>query len=394
MTDETTDLWLEARQHTARLAYKMREPQNSPFGATIALGRTDAAIMPDFNKYRQRSLLPYIDAGADAFMFRMGGPLQWVSGNWRYTMDPTWRPLMEEADRLGFLDRVIGYIVHNPFELYTVNGATGETMHTELIDEWTSGGYMPRAFVYDHEVARCWQNGVLIQCSPYNLVKSLEVNTQNTWEKYHRTVGIYTARWFTDANARVEHETYFYNINRPPVDGGVGLQRPLIFAWYGQDMAVTYTSLETAVADLFQPTDTQTKAYLALGSAGHAWQFTDRLKLEPDTIGVDASVSLGNKAQFLHDFGLFAAEPPVPPPPEPEPEPFGLPFVIGEDMFPAIRATADLQGLFLDRHKPGDEIRITAMRKADGYVWAEHLWNGDRVWTAIDMATGWFMEPV
>jgi hypothetical protein len=332
VVEDPNDFWWQARQKTAKMQSSLmartvafaavsfpRAPTRASFAVQMLGDRSLAVIMPDFNKYRVgRDLRVFVDAGADAFMFRMGGPLQWNTANFMYTMDPSWRPYMEAADRIGFLDKTIGYIVHNPFELFTINGATGETVHTSLIDDWTTGGYMPRAFVYDHEVKTAWQGGVQITATNYNLVRSLEVNTQNTWEKFRRRVGIYSARWFINSSGKLEHETYFYNVNRPASDGGVGIQRPLILAWYPQTFTSEYQSLEAATAQLLVPTASQTSSYLWSGVEASAWQFSDRVKLPGDATGVDMSISLVPRAEFFNQFGLLEdgsgpAEPPPPP---------------------------------------------------------------------------------
>jgi hypothetical protein len=244
-----------------------------------------------------------------------------VEGDWRYTLDPTYRGYLEQLDRLGLLQRSAGYIVHNPFELYTPNGATGETIHTELIDDWTSGGYMPGMFFYDHEVATCWRGATKITCTPYNLVKSLTENTLNTYRKFKRMVGIYSARWFINSNGPQEHTTYFDNINRPET----GTQRPLWWAWYPQTFSSEYGNLEDSLSDLLVPTSEQVAKFLQCGSysLGALWQFTAGLKLAGDATGVDASVSLVSKAELWSMLGLPAdgAPPAETPSASPSPSP-------------------------------------------------------------------------
>lgn len=334
--DEPRDLWWEARNshrpnRVIELARNVMQslpgrPTKAVFSA-LALGRESAALAVDLNKYRaDRSIQAMKDAGVDIFILRMGGPLQWAEGNWKYTLDPTYRPYLEQCDKAGVLDRTIGYIVHNPFEERSENGATGETVHTELIDEWTSGGYMPKAFCYDHEVAKCWRGQTEITCTNYNLVKNLEVNTANTYKKFRRMVIIYTARWFTNTYGPTEHATYLDNVNKPESMGGAGKQRPLWWAWYPQTYTKTYTNLQDGLSDLLQPTPEQTNKFLQLGSYSLAdlWQFTDRLKLaggmldgKDDTAGVDASVSLAPLSEVLEALGLGGTTEPEEPPVEP-----------------------------------------------------------------------------
>lgn len=332
-TNQPTDLWWAARQKTLALQQAEQkklgvkvfknitqslpgQPTRTSF-ATLNLGRANACLSIDLNKYRSgKDLKAYWDAGVDLFILRIGGPTRWYDGNWGYQIDATYQPYLEQLDKLGLLHRSIGYIVHNPFEQYSVNGATGETMHTELIDDWTSGGYMPGAFVYDHEVGTMWRGGTEIKISNYNVVKSLEVNTDNTYKKFKRMVGIYTARWFTNLYGPVEHTVYFDNVNKAVEAGGPGMQRPMWWAWYAQDMSKQYTNLQDALSDLLVPTPQQEAKLLNMGSysKGPLWQFTDRLKLTGDTTGVDASVSLGSLEECLAAFGLKVDAP------KPDPE--------------------------------------------------------------------------
>ena len=284
------------------------------------LGRADAGLIVDLNKYRTgRNLKAYVDAGVDAFSLRIGGPGAWVDGAWKYTEDPTYKPYLEQLDKLGMLGTTTGYIVHNPFEVMTENGATGETVHTELLDEWTSGGYMPQAFVYDHEINKCWTSiGKEILCTNVNLVKSLNINTDNTWKKFRRTVGIYTARWFINSTSLAEHSAWLDNVNRPEV----GKQRPMWYAWYAQTYSKQYQNLEDSLTELLAPSTTQTASLLQCGSYSLAdlWQFTYTLKLTGDDIGVDANVTLGSFADYCYAFGLTTAQPPVDPPDPPTPD--------------------------------------------------------------------------
>lgn len=345
------DLWWEAREHSRRLAEQAEleakkrgektlanylrdllfkavtmslpgRPAKTQLMPTAIAQRPDVVWFVDLNKYRVRDLKPYIDAGCKAFVLRMGGPTQWVLGDHKWTIDATFRPYLEQAAKYRVTDQTIGYIVHSPFEDWSVNGATGETLHTELIDDWTAGGYMPRAFCYDHEVALCYRStGAENWVTPVNLVTSLQENTQNTWKKYRRTVSIYTAVWFAKSRTGFweQHDTYFYNVNKPESAGGPGTQRPLWLAWYGQTMSKTYNNMGEVSADLFTPTPEQVGKFLYIGYQGNAWQFTSALKLAGDTVGVDMSISLDNAKTFYYNFGLVepGSTPPPPPPPPP-----------------------------------------------------------------------------
>lgn len=337
MTDYNRDLWYEARKshqpnRVLELARNVIQslpgrPARQTFAA-LNLGRENAAIAVDLNKYRdKRNIKAFIDMGVDIFILRIGGPGRWYDGDWQYTQDATYRPYLEQCDKYGVLNRTIGYIVHNPFESWSINGATGETIHTELIDDWTSGGYMPQAFCYDHEVGKCWRGSAEITVTNTNVVRSLAENTQNTWTKFRRMVGIYTARWFLNTYGPVEHQTYFDNINKPESAGGPGKQRPMWYAWYPSTFTKTYGNAQDALTDLLVPSGEQTGKFLQMGSYSLAdlWQFTDRLKLSgvmldgsADTTGVDASVSLGSLSEVCAAFGLGITTPPPPvDPPDP-----------------------------------------------------------------------------
>lgn len=346
------DLWWEARERTRResekrpgLGDKIRDalfksvatslpgrPVVYQMVPTALASRDDVVWFPDFNKYRIRRLKPYIDAGCQALMLRIGGPRQWVQHDYRYEIDATYRSYLEEADRLGMLDRVIGYIVHNPFEGWTVNGATGETVHTELIDEWTSGGYMPKAFCYDHEVSTCWSSvGQKIIATAHNQVTSLAENTLNTYRKFKRTVAVYSAKWFMNLTPEywTWHDTYFSNINKPEAQGGAGVQRPLMLAWYIQQ-AQLFSNMAEVSQSLPVPTPEQVGKLLWVGYQAQSWQFTSTLQLRgampdgsDDTVGVDMNVSLEPSATFYYNFGLTPdgqTDPPPPPPPPVDPD--------------------------------------------------------------------------
>lgn len=331
---EDRDLWWEARQKTAQqakasigLSNAFRSISMSVAGAptraiSVAaanLGRDKAGLAIDLNKYRPgRDLARFVDAGVDAFILRIGGPGQWVSGNWRYTEDATFRPYMEQADKIGMLNRTVGYIIHNPFEDWRLEN----NVHVDLLNQWTGGGYMPASLCLDHEIATCWQNGQETRITPFNLVSSLAAVTDKMAKKFKKPVSIYTARWFTNSNGPTEHVTYFDNINKPASLGGPGKQRPSWFAWYPQSFTKEYANLEDSLSELIIPTGDQTGKFLAIGSYTTAdlWQYTDRLKLTGDPTGVDANVTLGTLDSFLQTFGLGAQKPPDPDP-DPEPEP-------------------------------------------------------------------------
>jgi hypothetical protein len=340
MSDFTErDLWYEARQRTADEGKSIKSIlTNSLFKASLvsipglptraffsldAKAADEAVFVPDFNKYRKRDLKPYLDAGCKAFMFRIGGPFRWVDGNWGYQLDPTYREYMEQADKLGVLGQTIGYIVHNPFESWSINGSTGETIHTELIDEWTAGGYLPAALMYDHEIDKCWRaTGAEVYCTAPNLVTSLAENTLNTWKKYHRNVSIYTANWFLrQKNYWTGHDVYFTNLNKPKTLGGEGTQRPLHMAWYGKELKGPYPTLAELQAEMLKPTPEQLGKLLYCGYRADLWQFTSAGRIGTDTIGVDMNVSLAAHAStFWETYGLKApgtVVPPVEPPIEP-----------------------------------------------------------------------------
>lgn len=285
--------------------------------ATLALGEGKALII-DLNKYRpNKNLQQYIDAGVDLFYLRIGGPYQWVSGNWMYQEDITWRPYLEQLDLLGMRGKTLGYIIHNPFEDWRLVN----NVHVDLLNQWTSGGYMPGGFLLDHEISKCWNAGVQVTCTPYNLVNSLSATLLAIYKWAHKVCGVYTARWFIDSNGPVEHTTYFDNINKPVSLGGPGEQIPTIFAWYPQNATFgskTYTNLDESLNDLLVPTGDQVGRFLSVGSYTQykAWQYTDRLKLAEET-AVDANVTAGTKEAFMRAFGLLDS--PTPPPVEPPP---------------------------------------------------------------------------
>jgi len=335
------DLWAEARARSRQGAYKgLRNTlQDSlfilktisfpgkparEFYTPTAIAQDDKVVwFVDLNKYRASyDLKTFIDAGCKAFMFRMGGPTRWVQGDWGYAIDASFRPYLEQADRYGVLGQTIGYIVANAFETWNINGATGETIHTELIDDWTAGGYMPAAFCYDHEIHECYTStGAKITATAHNLKTSLAENTLNTWKKFKRVVSVYSAKWFMNLRADywLEHDTYFHNINLPEAEGGAGVQRPLMMAWYAQNMSKQYSNVSGVQADLLKPSPEQVGKYLYCGHQANSWQFTDRLKVGTDTVGVDGNRSLDDADTFYYHFGLV--KPGTTPDPGPDPNP-------------------------------------------------------------------------
>jgi len=334
VVNRTADLWWEARNShkpngVAQSAKSVIQslpgrPTQTAFRTPALLGRNDPGLVVDLNKYRPgRDLKAYQDAGVDFFILRIGGPSKWVEGDYKYQEDVTYKPYLEQLDKLGLLGQSIGYIVHNPFEPLTVNSTTGKSIHTQLIDEWTSGGYMPQAFVYDHEVAECWRGNTKITCTAPNLVNSLAFNTDNTWKIYRRVVGIYTARWFINQYGLTNHVAYLDNVNKSEASGGPGTQRPMWYAWYSQTWSKQYTDLDASLDELVEPTTTQTNNLLQCGSYSlyDLWQYTYTLKLAGDAIGVDASVTRGSKADFIAMFGLKPTGTTPPPPVEPPVEP-------------------------------------------------------------------------
>lgn len=282
------------------------------------MDQTKHGLIIDLNKYRpDRNLKEYLDAGVDGFIFRIGGPTQWVEGDYRYAEDPTWRPYMEQADKLGIRHKIGGYIVHNPYEEWR----TDYNVHVDLLNQWTSGGYMPAYFVLDHEINYCYRGATKITITPHNLVNSLASVTDKIYKKWRKMVMIYTGRWFIDQNGPVEHATYLDNINRPET----GKQRPMWYAWYlTQYNDKRYTDARQAITDLPIPTSGNVAKYLQCGSYSEwdLWQFTDRLKVGDDTVGVDASVTRLPADDYWRMVGaqVGPVEPPPPPAEEEEKE--------------------------------------------------------------------------
>lgn len=342
------DLWWEAREATRQRSqqseagrllmealFAMRtislpgRPVKAYQVPTALAGREDVVWFPDFNKYRPgHDLKWYIDAGCKAFMFRIGGPGSWVDGAWNYTLDASYYAYLDQAHRYGVEKQTIGYIVHNAFELTTVNGATGEMPHTELLDEWTSGGRMPQAFCYDHEVFTAFRStGAEFYVSDTNMADNLARNTLNTWQKFRRTVAIYSAVWVMKSRGYwSRHDTYFTNINKPVEQGGEGAQRPLMLAWYPQNATFgekTYSGVGPLGQDLLNPTPAQISAYLWTGYQAQSWQFTDRVRLAGAPQGVDFNISLEPSDRFYYNFGLVKPGTVEEPPDDPQDPPSG-----------------------------------------------------------------------
>ncbi len=283
------------------------------------MDQTKHGLIIDLNKYRpDRNLKEYLDAGVDGFIFRIGGPAQWVEGDYRYTEDPTWRSYIEQADKLGIpRDRIGGYIVHNPFEDWRLTN----DVHLDLLNQWTSGGYAPGYYIVDHEINYCYRGSAKITATPYNVVSSLAAITDKIRKKFNRPAMIYTARWFINQSGPTEHTVYLDNINGP----STGKQRLMWYAWYlTQYNDKRYTDARQAITDLPIPTSGNVAKYLQCGSYSlwDLWQFTDRLKIGDDTVGVDASVTRLPADDYWRMVGaqVGPVEPPPPPAEEEEKE--------------------------------------------------------------------------
>lgn len=332
------DLWWESRQRTRKgwkgfrnlfgdSLFKIQtlslrgRPTIESFLPTALAQRSDIVWFPDLNKYRPYSLKPYFDAGCKAAMVRIGGVGSWTMELWNYIIDSAFRAQMEEADRLGVLGQIIGYWVHNPFEYRTVD-SNGLTIQTKWIDQFTAGGYMPKSLAFDHEIEKCWlSNGAEFHCTAVNEVESLRVNTINAQQKFNKpTIPVYSAKWFMNLTAQFweYHYTHFANVNRPPEEGGIGITRPLMMAWYGQTLSKVYTNVGDVSTDLFNPTPEQIGNYLYCGFQANSWQFTDRLNINGKV--TDFNISLDPSGDFYRYYGLTN---PSVPEPEPEPEPTG-----------------------------------------------------------------------
>jgi hypothetical protein len=340
--NQNRDLWREARLRTqkeskpgfwANLLFKVQtvslrgRPVVQSILPTAIAQRNDVVWFPDLNKYNPYSIKPYLDAGCKAIMGRIGGPASWTMDNWNYQLDATWKPLMEEADKYGVLGQVIGYWVHNAFEYRTLDAA-GNTIQTNQIDRMTSGGYMPKALCLDHEISKCWLGtGAEFPLTAWNAIESLRVNAANIQKKFNKkTMPVYSAIWYMHQTAEYwdYHYNHFYNSNRPVDEGGVGITRPLMLAWYPGVKSTVYTSMTDVANDLVIPSSDQIGKYLYCGFQGNSWQFTDRLNIGGKTC--DFNVSLDPSGTFFDVFGL-AKPGVVPPTPDPIPDPIPTPDV-------------------------------------------------------------------
>jgi len=279
------------------------------------MDETRHGLIIDLNKYRPgKNLKQYLDAGVDGFIFRIGGPAAWVEGNWQYQEDATWRSYLEQADKIGIpRDRIGGYIIHNPFEDWRLE----QDVHLDCLNQWTSGGYMPGYFILDHEIATCWRGSTKITATPFNLVSSMEAVMSKMWKKYRKPVMLYTGRWFIDTNGQADHIIKLDNINGP----ATGKQWGMWYAAYLQTQLFDleqYGNLRDALKALPTPTGDTVGKLLQCGSYSlyDLWQFTDRLKITGDSVGVDANVTRGTIDEYWKLVGAKVG--PVEPPTEPE----------------------------------------------------------------------------
>lgn len=325
------DLWWQARLKTARMrpslfvqlqgkVQSLRGAPVQPVYSMSPLVREGAAIVVDLNKYRADfSLKNMVDFGVNRFILRIGGPTAWIADRWGWEEDKTFRPYMDQLAALGLTNKTLGYIVH-------CSGAAREapstnTDHVQLLDQWTSGGYMPAAFIFDDEVYEWWSGGVQVKNTPVNHVLSLSTSTRQTWEKFRRIPGIYTARWFIDKYPGLFAE---YSVFLDRMNGtSEGTQRPMWYAWVPTVFNETFSNASAFVSKLVTPTSDQIGRFLQCGSysAYNIWQASFTFRLPNMAVGVDCSVSRGTLADYDYAFNMQGEVTPPPPPPPDNPPP-------------------------------------------------------------------------
>lgn len=340
------DLWLQARLRNKRsflkrasdkaahlaksITFRRGQPARPAPSAMLALlGRTDNAIGVDLSKYEAGTKLkPLYDAGVRYFTFRMGGPTQWVYGNWNLEEDPQYRSWFEEAKTLGSDVRIGGYYVYSA-GVDDANYETSEILLTQ-IDRimHTGGNYQPDMLWIDDEVNHWFQNGGTITVPGVNQVHGIRVLTTKCWKNFHVVTGHYSANWFMRQSADyiTQYQTWLDNANKPVSAGGQGTTIPTWDAYYPALLAGSYASMRDFVNNkVGLPTSTALDNYLSLGySIYDLWQCAGDFMTPWGK--VDISMSRQSAADFDALFNLNATPAPVPTPtptPAPIPTPGG-----------------------------------------------------------------------
>ena len=289
----------------------------------------------DLNKYRPDvNVEMLIDQGVRVFMLRVGGPTQWVYGNWKYEVDTTFVPyytrIRTYAKQKNVVVWIVGYGVHNAWA-NEETGYTGPDWQVQWLKEATRN-HLCDLYCWDDEVAKCWKNGMETTITATNLVKSIQNVMEQTWlemERWsnglHKQVIHYSANWFMKTYALLQYQTWLDNTNRD-------INTRHLMTWRAW-LPTVFSEVFQLIGDLFtkiiSPTGIQENSYLRMGSelASDLWQCTFTAKgpwCGPlSQAGIDASISYGPSAvitEFIYNANLPTTQTdPEDPGEEPEP---------------------------------------------------------------------------
>jgi hypothetical protein len=276
-------------------------------------GAAQRVMAVDLNKYRDKvNVEMLIDQGVRVIMLRVGGPTQWVYGDWKYEIDQTFTTyyarIRAYAKLKGIQVWIIGYWVHNAWSNEEGN-YLGIDPQVTMFKEATRN-HQCDLYAWDDEVGTCWKGGKEITITPVNLLKSISLCMEQTWNEFerwpsglHKMVVHYSANWFIDKFAKTNYIVWLDASNKTVDTRHMMTWR----AW----VPTVFSTVFALIGDLFDalitPTGIQENAYLTRGSGLTAdfWQatFTAMGLWCPyangkPIFGIDASAGYGPSAVY------------------------------------------------------------------------------------------------
>lgn len=333
MTEQTAfeafaarDLWWEARNKTAALqqpwwvkllAWITRLIFGTPVDF-MGFGAAGRLMCVDLNKYRPDvNVEMLIDMGVRVFMLRVGGPASWV---WpaNPVMDETFVPYYNRirtyAKAKNLTVYIIGYGVHNAWSNEQGN-YIGLDPQVAWLKEATRN-HLCDDYCWDDEVAKIWKDGKETTVTANNLVKSISICMEQTFNEmersplgpnYHKMPVHYSANWFMKTYAPNQYLTWLDNNNKD-IDSRHFLTWR---AWIPTVFSEVFATIGAMFDKVIDPTGIQENAYLRYGSglAADFWQCTFTAKGNwcgsQSASGIDASVGYG-PSKTLADFAYCA----------------------------------------------------------------------------------------
>jgi hypothetical protein len=342
----TRDLWWEARQENQNYRGSWLINMLSKIGRVVVkppslmqrFGTLESVMAVDLNSYRQNvNVELLIDQGVRVFMLRVTCPGRWEYGNWQYFVDSTFtgyhKRIRDYAKAKGIAVWIVGYGVHNPWS-NEESGYNGLDPQVTMLKEATRN-HQCDIYCWDDEVAECWKNGGNTVMTPTNLVKSVSICMEQTFNEFernidgtHKMVMHYSANWYMKKYASSGYTVWLDNANKDVNSRHVLTWR----AWVPTVFSTGFDLIRTFFDQWIVPTGIQENSYLRLGSnlAADFWQgsFTAMGPWCPKKtdgtyqFGIDASISYGPSAtlaEFIYNSNLTQVTTDTTPPSAPGP---------------------------------------------------------------------------